>query len=40
MRFVNRIRQIRHNYRLRVAVKEALDNLPSAVCYFTATGTI
>ena len=40
MRFVNCIRQIRHNYRLRVAVKEALDNLPSAVCYFTATGTI
>lgn len=28
----------RHN--LRIAVKEALDTLPSAICYFTSTGTI
>lgn len=27
-------------YRLRRAVREALDTLPSAVCFFTATGTI
>lgn len=27
-------------YRLRVAVKEAMDTLPSAVCYFTSAGTI
>lgn len=35
-RFSRRIR----NKRLRIAVKEALDTLPSAVCYFTSTGTI
>lgn len=32
--------RIRKKHALRVAVKEALDTFPSAVCYFTATGTI
>lgn len=32
--------RLKEKYNLRVAVKEALDTLPSAVCYFTATGTI
>lgn len=32
--------KIKEKHDLRVAVKEALDTLPSAVCYFTATGTI
>ncbi|MGN1340722.1 MAG: hypothetical protein ACI4WS_10550 [Oscillospiraceae bacterium] len=32
--------RIREKHRLRIAVKEALDTLPSAVCYFTSGGTI
>lgn len=31
---------MRKKYALRVAVKEALDTLPSAVCYFTDTGSV
>ena len=30
----------KEKYDLRVAVKEALDTLPSAVCHFTSSGTI
>lgn len=37
---MNAIRRIREKYELRMAVKEALDTLPSAVCYFTSAGTI
>lgn len=33
-------RKISNKRRLRIAVKEALDTLPSAVCYFTSSGTI
>ena len=32
--------RLKDKHRLRVAIKEALDTLPSAVCYFTSTGTI
>lgn len=32
--------RIREKHRLRVAVKEALDTLPSAVCYFTPEGMV
>lgn len=32
--------QLKDKYKLRIAVKEALDTLPTAVCYFTATGTV
>lgn len=32
--------RIETKYRLRNAVKEALDTLPSAVCYFTPLGTV
>lgn len=32
--------RIKNKHRLRIAVKEALDTLPSAVCYFTASGTV
>lgn len=32
--------RIKEKYGLRAAVKEALDTLPSAVCYFTSTGAI
>ena len=34
------IEKIKAKHNMRVAVKEALDTLPSAVCYFTTTGTI
>ena len=34
------IRQLRDKHELRVAVKEALDTLPAAVCYFTPSGTV
>ncbi len=40
MRFEKTVHRLRDKYELRVAVKEALDHLPSAVCYFTSTGTI
>lgn len=33
-------RKIKAKHDLRSAVKEALDTLPSAVCYFTPAGTI
>lgn len=32
--------RLKDKHALRVAVKEALDTLPSAVCYFTSTGTV
>ena len=32
--------RIKKKYALRWAVKEALDTLPSAVCYFTAAGNV
>lgn len=32
--------RIKDGHRLRAAVKEALDTLPTAVCYFTSTGTV
>lgn len=32
--------RIKKKYALRWAVKEALDTLPSAVCYFTAVGNV
>lgn len=32
--------RIRKKRRLRAAVKEAMDTLPSAVCYFTSKGTV
>ncbi len=34
------IERIKAKYSLRFAVKEALDTLPSAVCYFTSAGTV
>lgn len=34
------VEKIRDGIRLRLAVKEALDTLPSAVCYFTSKGTV
>ena len=34
------IEKIKAKHDLRNAVKEALDTLPSAVCYFTPAGTI
>ena len=34
------IEKIKAKHDLRSAVKEALDTLPSAVCYFTPAGTI
>lgn len=34
MRFEKTVHRLRDKYELRVAVKEALDHLPSAVCYF------
>lgn len=33
-------RRLRNKYALRIAVKEALDTLPTAVCYFTSSGTV
>lgn len=33
-------RRLKEKYELRVAVKEALDTLPTAVCYFTPSGTV
>lgn len=35
-----RPRRLKDRYELRVAVKEALDTLPAAVCYFTPSGTV
>ena len=32
--------RIKNKHHLRAAVKEALDTLPSAVCYFTSKGTV
>lgn len=32
--------RIRHQYALRTAVKEALDTLPAAVCYFNSSGSV
>lgn len=32
--------RLKNRHGLRVAVKEALDTLPSAVCYFTSSGTV
>ena len=32
--------RFRVNHELRAAVKEALDTLPAAVCYFTAAGSV
>lgn len=32
--------KVREKNRLRMAVKEALDKMPLAVCYFTATGAV
>ena len=34
------IEKIKAKHDLRSAVKEALDTLPSAVCYFTPAGTV
>ena len=33
-------KRLRNKYALRIAVKEALDTLPAAVCYFTSSGTV
>lgn len=33
-------RRLKEKYELRVAVKEALDTLPTAVCYFNPSGTV
>lgn len=33
-------RRIKEKHKLRVAVKEAMDTLPTAVCYFTPAGTV
>ena len=32
--------RLRNKYALRIAVKEALDTLPAAVCYFNSSGTV
>lgn len=32
--------QLKNKYALRIAVKEALDTLPTAVCYFNSSGTV
>lgn len=32
--------RLKNRYELRVAVKEALDSLPTAVCYFDSSGTV
>ena len=40
MRARRTVEQIREKHELRNAVKEALDTLPSAVCYFTPAGTV
>lgn len=32
--------QLKNRYVLRIAVKEALDTLPTAVCYFNSSGTV
>ena len=32
--------RLKGKYELRTAVKEALDTLPAAVCYFTSSGTV
>lgn len=40
MRVGNLAGRIRSKRQLRIAVKEALDTLPSAVCYFTSKGTV
>ncbi|MGN0577179.1 MAG: hypothetical protein ACI4J4_01025 [Ruminiclostridium sp.] len=40
MKIVSFFDKIREKRQLRVAVKEALDTLPSAVCYFTSEGTV
>ena len=40
MRIKTFTRRLKNRYKLRVAVKEALDTLPTAVCYFTPSGTV
>ena len=44
MRIGKRIRErigwLRRRHALRIAVKEALDTLPTAVCYFHPSGTV
>ena len=40
MKITKFLGRIKNKHRLRFAVKEALDTLPSAVCYFTSTGTV
>lgn len=40
MRIREIARRLKEKYELRVAVKEALDTLPSGVCYFTSAGTV
>lgn len=32
--------RLKNKYALRIAVKEALDTLPTAVCYFNSSGTV
>lgn len=32
--------RLKNKYTLRIAVKEALDTLPTAVCYFNSSGTV
>ena len=32
--------RLKNKYELRIAVKEALDTLPAAVCYFNTSGTV
>lgn len=39
MKTLKAVKQIKAKHDLRNAVKEALDTLPSAVCYFTPAGT-
>lgn len=40
MKMEKLIGRLRNKYALRIAVKEALDTLPTAVCYFTSSGTV
>lgn len=40
MRLRKPARRLREQYELRAAVKEALDTLPTAVCYFTPSGAV
>lgn len=40
MKIRNFTGRLKDTYKLRVAVKEALDTLPTAVCYFTPSGAV